>query len=356
MKKITTLILVVSTIFFATGSFLLSPYVAMASTISNAYDQTSNQNVSAYSTHTIKFRTPSALTSSGNTIAIAFPSDFDFTGSVYGDITLKDGASTGLENTETVSSSAGVSTYGVAFTDGACTSGKKCTLTITAPTSGTYNIVANYFVTIGYTTAAHCKNATTAGSKTITITTSSDTGTTAIPIISNSSVTLDATVAPTLSFSNDNSALHFGTLSASAATWANTTTGSATSVTGNTFTISTNATSGYTLAYNAAATLTSGSNTIAATNWTNDADGTPGTAQFAMSAVYSGTLGNLTTAYQHATGNGNWKFNTAGETLITNTAAANAETVAMRYIANIANTTPAGVYSQTNTWVVTANF
>jgi len=355
MKKITTILLILAVVIFTTGSLLVSPKIAMAGTISAAYDQMSNQNVSAYSTHTIKFRTPSALTTNGNTIVIAFPSDFDFTGSVVGDITLKDGVSAGIENTETVQSSAGVSIYGAAFTDGAC-SGKKCTLTITVPTSGTYNILANYFVTIGYTTSAHCKNATTAGSKSVTITTSSDSGSINVPIISNSTVTLDAAVAPTLSFSNDQTALHFGTLSASAVQYANTTAGSGSDVVGNTFTISTNATSGYTLAYNATATLTSGTNTIAAATITNDADGTPGTAQFAMSAVYSGTLSNLVTAYQHATGNGNWKFDTAGATMLTNGSAANAETVAMHYLANISNVTPAGLYSQTNTWVATANF
>ncbi|MEI6849449.1 MAG: hypothetical protein WCK29_00260 [archaeon] len=352
MKKITSIVLVLATIMFTTGSFFFLPKVTEAATISAAYDKMSNQNASAYSSHTIKFRAPSGVTASGNTIVITFPTNFDFTGSVIGDLTMTEGTTLGTENSETLGASAGVSQWGAVFSGS-----NLVTLTLTAPTSGNYYVAANDYVIVTYA-STHAKNATTAGSKSISITTTADSGTIAVPIIVNSVVTLDATVAPTLSFSNDNSALHFGTLSASAATWANTTTGSATDVTGNTFTISTNASGGYTLAYNAAATLTSGSNTISAVTINNDADGVPGTAggQFAMSAVYSGTGSNLVSTYNHATGAGNWKFNTAGETILTNTAAANAETVAMHYLANIANTTPAGVYSQTNTWVVTANF
>jgi hypothetical protein len=272
---------------------------------------------------------------------------------------MTEGASTGLENSETLGATAGASQWGAVFSGTSLV-----TLTLTAPTSGSTYVAAGDYVIVSYNTAGHEVNPSTAGSKSITINTTSgtaDSGTIAVPIISNSVVTLDATVAATLSFSNDNAALHFGTLSATQATWANNLTGSTTDVVGNTFTVSTNATGGYTLAYNAAPTLTStvtGNPTIAAVTLTNSAAGTAGTSggQFAMSAVYSGTLANLTTAYQHATLNGNWKFNTSGETLITNTSPANAETTAMHYLANISNVTPAGVYATSVTWVVTANF
>ncbi len=358
MKKITSIILILATVVFTAGSLFFPNKNAMAATISAAYDKMSNQNISAHSTNTIKFKSTSGVTATTNTIAITFPSDFDFTNSVYGDITMTEGASTGLENSETIGSSASTSQWGAAFTDGSCGTNKKCVLTLTAPTSGNYYVTAGDYVIITYTSTAHETNPTSAGSKSISIATTSstsDTGTIAVPIISNSTVSLDATVAPSLSFSSDNSALHFGTLSASAPQYATSTTGSASDLPGNIFTITTNATSGYTLAYNAAATLTSGTNTIAEATITNSATGTAGNAQFAMSAVYSGGS-NLTSTYNHATGSGNWKFNHLGETVITSTGAANAETVAMHYIANISNTTPAGIYVQTNTWVATANF
>ncbi len=359
MKKIISILLIIGTVVFSTGSLLLSPNVAMAATISAASDTMSNETVSSYSSHLIKFRSPSGVTATTNTITITWPSDFDLTGSVIGDVTsFKEGPVTGIETTLAMAASATTSTWGVAFNTG------PRTLTFTAPTTGTGYITANDFVTITIVNNSHLKNPTTSGSKSISIATvsgTSDSGTIAVPIIASNTVTLDATVAPTLTFSNDNAALHFGTLSAAAATYANATTGSASdSANANTFTISTNAVTGYTLSYAAASTLTlvGGSATIAAATVTNSATGTPGTAggQFAMSTVYSGAGGNVTSTYNHNTGSGNWKFNTAGETLITNTSPASAETVGMRYLANISNVTPAGVYATTTVWTATANF
>ena len=358
MKKLTSLFLMVSTILFATGIFFFFSQQAQATgSLTVMSDTMSNQTASGLSTHLIKFKTPTAFGASGITVAIAFPSDFDFTGVTYSDLTMKDGVATGLETTETLGAAAGVSTWGAAFTDGACSAGKKCTLTLTSPTSGTYNVLANYYVTLAYI-STHAKNATTAGSKTVTITTTSDYGALAVPIITSNTVTLDATVAPTITFTNDNSALHFGTLNSSAAQYANSTTGSGSDVVGNTFAISTNATSGYTLTYAAAPTLTSGTNTIAAATITSSATGTPGITggQFAMDAVYTNGSGGgtLTSAYNHATPN--WKFNTAGDTLVSTTGPVNADSIAMHYIANISAVTPAGVYTQTNTWIATGNF
>ena len=356
MKKFTSLVLMVSTIVFATGIFFFSSQQVLATgSLTVMSDTMSNQTASGLSTHLIKFKTPTAFGTTGITVAIAFPTDFDFTGVTYSDLTMKDGVATGLETTETLGSAAGVSTWGAAFTDGACSAGKKCTLTLTSPTSGTYNVLANYYVTLAYI-ATHAKNATTAGSKTVTITTTSDYGALAVPIITSNTVTLDATVAPTITFTNDNSALHFGTLNSSAPQYANSTTGSGSDVVGNTFTISTNATSGYTLTYAAAATLTSGINVIDAATITSSATGTAGTKQFAMDAVYSNpsTGGTLTTAYNHATPN--WKFNTAGDTLVTTAGPVASDTLAMHYLANISAVTPAGVYTATTNWIATGNF
>ena len=351
--------MIVATVVFSTGSFLLYPKIAKALTITALYDDMSVENTSAYSAHVIKFRSPSGVTATGNTIVITFPSDFDLTGAVFGDVSIKEGPSTGIENTTSVTTAAGASAWGAAFSGT-----QNRILTLTAPTGGVYYIAAGDWATITIANNSHTKNPTTAGIKNVTIATTSgvsDSGSFNVPIINSSTVTLDATVAPTLTFTNDNTALHFGTLSAAAATYANATTGSASdSANANTFTISTNAVGGYVLSYGVASTLTlvNGSATIAPAAFTNSTNGTPGLAggQFAMSAVYSGSIGNVATAYQHATGNGNWKFVTTGDTVITSTSPANAETVGMRYLANISNVTPSGAYAQTNTWIASAAF
>jgi len=358
MKKFTSILLIIATVVFSTGSFLFSPKVATAATMSTAVDIMNNETINLYSTHTIKFRTPSAIHTAGNTIAIAFPSDFDFTsiGITTADIQMKDGPSTGVEYIETFLASPDATNWGAVFTDGACAAGKKCTLTLTAPTDGigTHDVVANDFITITYT-STHAKNPSTAGSKTISLTTTADSGSVNVPIVSSSTVTLDATVAPTLTFSNDNTTLHFGTLSTSAPQYANSTVGTGSDSVGNTFTISTNAVTGYTLAYTSTGTLTAvnGSATIPAASFATNV-GTAGTAQFAMSADYNGTITNLLAAYRHSVPG--WTFAPGGATLVTNTSPASSETVAMHYLANISNVTPAGVYAQANTWVVTANF
>ena len=144
MKKLTSLFLMVSTILFATGIFFFFSQQAQATgSLTVMSDTMSNQTASGLSTHLIKFKTPTAFGASGITVAIAFPSDFDFTGVTYSDLTMKDGVATGLETTETLGAAAGVSTWGAAFTDGACSAGKKCTLTLTSPTSGTYNVAGD---------------------------------------------------------------------------------------------------------------------------------------------------------------------------------------------------------------------
>ena len=315
----------------------------------------SNENASGLSTHLIIFRTPTAIHTAGNTIAIAFPSGFDFTNIVIGELTMKTGASTPPSTTEGLAATADATNWGAVFTDGACTAAKKCTLTLTAPTDGVgaHDVIINDYISIAYA-STHSTNPSSTGSKAVTITSTADAGSIAVPIITNDQVTLDATVVPVITFTNDNSTLHFGNLSSAAPQFASTSTsGSASFATANTFSIATNATSGYTLTYAPAATLTSGTNTIAAVALTSSASGTAGTPQFGMTATYSGA-GTLTSAYSRASNN--WKFTTAGDTLVTLNAPTAGDTVAMGYLANISNVTPAGTYNQTNTWIATGNF
>ena len=359
IKKTTSILLILATVAFSTGSFLFSPKTVTAANITAMSDTINNENINANSSDIIKFTIPTTMTV-GQTITIAFPAGFNNTGIVSTDITgLTHGASTGLEhgftggNDETINTTNGSNQWGITFADGACAAGYKCNVLLQAPSTWTYPILTTHKVIVTIA-ATHSINPGTTGSKTVTISTPSDSGSFAIPIITNDQVTIDATVAPTITFTNDNPTLHFGNLSSAAPQFASTSTsGSASFATANTFSIATNATQGYTLTYAPAATLTSGTNTIAPMVVTGSASGTAGTPQFGMTATYTGS-GTLTTAYSRASSN--WKFTTAGDSLVTLNAPTAGDTVAMGYIANISNVTPAGTYTQTNTWIAVGNF
>lgn len=124
--------------------------------------------------------------------------------------------------------------------------------------------------------------------------------------------------------------------------------------------VTTNAGSGYAITYTGA-TLTSGSNTITAcaAGCTSSA----GTSQYGFNlranttpAVGSAPAG-AGTANPVANYNTNNTFRFAsGDSVVTNGTADDFRLFTVAYIANIANTTPAGIYSSTITWVATATF
>lgn len=187
-----------------------------------------------------------------------------------------------------------------------------------------------------------------------TITETSDSATGAVVVEGNDVVNITASVSPTLTFSNDDATVGFGTLSSGAATWADgAATGSASTTTAHTLAIGTNATTGYTLTYNGA-TLTSGANTIAAATITGDNDGTPGSAQFALGATVTGT-GTVVSDY--STSLNNYSFVPSTTTTIASaTGPVSADSVAVRYIANIPASQPAGNYATNLTYIATGNF
>lgn len=340
---------------------LLSAPIVYAGTLTAVTDTMSRQKTSTKSSHVIKFTTPTVLdvTSSGSTIVIAFPSGFDNTSGAIGDVTMTDGPTTGAENTETLAASPSATAWGAVWTDGACGSGLKCTLTLTNPTDGVgaHDIIATEKVIITISNT-HMTNPSSAGSKTITITTTSDSASFAVPIVATTddAEVVTATVAPSITFSNDDNAIGFGTLSTSAATYANAgATGSGSDTTAHTMVITTNAPSGYSLTYNGATlTLTGSSPTISVATITSDADGTPGSEQFAISGALTGT-GSMDSAYNNATPN--WKFIASTATTLASYSAPTAsDSIAMHYLANIAGTTEAGAYSTTINYEATGNF
>jgi hypothetical protein len=336
---------------------VLYPKQALAASLTVMSDTMSRQKASTASSHTIVFRIATAVNSNGNTIVITFPSDFNFTSIVIGEVTMKTDSSTAFANTETLAASPSASAWGAVFSGT-----QNRVLTLTAPTDGVgaFSLIANSYVQLTYA-STHSINASTTGSKSITISTSTgDSGTIAVPIVAGTAadenVVITATVAPSITFTNDDAAIGFGTLSTSAVTYANAgATGSGTDTTAHTMVIVTNATSGYTLTYTGAL-LTSGANDINAATISSDADGTAGTEQFAISGTLTGTeTGAMQSLYDHATPN--WKFVAGATTTIaSSTAAVTSDSIAMHYLANISGITPAGDYTTTLTYLATANF
>ena len=126
-------------------------------------------------------------------------------------------------------------------------------------------------------------------------------------------------------------------------------------------TISTNATSGYTLSY-IGDTLKSGADNLTAMSTATTSS--PNTKQFGMNLVHnttpaigadktgSGTAAP-TTGYNT---DGTFKFSTLGDTVASVSAPTNTNTFTASYIANMDGSTSAGVYSTILTYIATANF
>lgn len=184
-----------------------------------------------------------------------------------------------------------------------------------------------------------------------------DSGTGAIAIETNSVVTVSATVNPTLTFAVDDASIGFGVLTSSSAVYATAdTSGSGVDTTANTLTVGTNATGGYAITYSGA-NLTSGLNTIPTANGTTtiagDANGTPGTAEWAISGALTGS-GSMASGYNHATPD--WKFVPSATTTLASHTAPASDSIAMHYLANISATTPAGSYTTSITYIATGTF
>lgn len=188
-----------------------------------------------------------------------------------------------------------------------------------------------------------------------------DTGTLSVDIIADDQVAITATVNSTITFTIDDNAIGFGTLSTATGRWAtaDATGGNAAASTptvANVLTIATNAQSGYAVTYNGA-TLTSGGNTISAATIAADSDGTPGTEQFCLGLSTDGDA-TITSSYLR-TANGTSACNFAASTtttLVSETVPTATETLSVSYLANISGTTEAGAYSTTLTYVATATY
>lgn len=340
------------------------PTFAVAASYTSVKDTLSTVAVNTTATHVINHTFVGSDTfAAGETITYDFV-DADFTLNAIGnwqtsDFTFNDGTSRTVTAVSTSSGVAPTCTAGVnnvAITINTSTNNFVVTACSTYTTSGSNPTIT---FTINGTTASGTGTMTNKSSDVdsskITITGSNgDSAQAAVVAETNAVVNVTATVDPTLTFSNDDATIGFGTLTTGAARYANgAATGSASSVVAHNFTVGTNAPSGYVLTYNGA-TLTSGANTVTVATITADADGVPGTSQFALAASITGS-GTIATGYEQASNN--WKF-VAGttSTLASSTGTASSDAIAVRYLANIPASQPAGSYTTDLTYVVTGTF
>ncbi|MGA2667043.1 MAG: hypothetical protein ABSE91_03050 [Patescibacteria group bacterium] len=325
-------------------------------------DTMSRDQISQNSSHAIKFTTGGAIAISGDTIAIVFPSDFNFTSAVSTDLTFTHGSSTGLEHTSTIVAGApGSATWGAVFSG---TSNR--TLTLTAPTSADPNpIAANDKLIISYA-STHAVNGSTATTylPTIQLTgTDCAAGPTsyAITLLTNDQVTVSTTIDPYLTLTLTTTSVSLTKSGGGNPTYQSGGTGYNQS-TANTLAAGTNGTSGYTITYNGD-TLKSGSNSIAA--MASAGASSYGTAQFGINLEANTTpstganptgSGSGTPASDYGTANSfRYVVNTATP-LASASAPTASNTFTVSYIANVASTTPAGAYSTTITYICTGNF
>ncbi len=340
------------------GVFLMMNTIGVlpvyAASLTNLSDTMSSVAINALSNHDILFTTPTGITT-GQTITVTFPSGFSMDSSLsFTDVDVQ------VNGThQTLAGTNGASTWGVVRTSATV-------LTITAQSSGTPAAAGNVIrIKIGTnatnqsTGVYQATNDSSSGQKTITIGGSmADSGTISVTLINDDSVAVTATVDQSISFAINATSISFGTLSSSAARYANTSTGSGSETIAHTLAVGTNAPSGYTITVQGA-TLTSAqnnANTITAIGGT-PATSSTGTEQFGIYATKSGGVnGTIATPYATASSFGYDATAATATTFASGTTSTATETYSLSDLANIAAVTEAGNYSTNLTYVATANF
>ncbi|USN53362.1 MAG: hypothetical protein H6760_04330 [Candidatus Nomurabacteria bacterium] len=352
LQKIQIAILIA--VFVTVLSFPARPvFAANLTSISDTLN-TLTQAVDA--NHEIYFVTPTGVDASTDTITIDF-TDFTTTSVAFGDIDLAvddDAACDGSWSDKTLAASAAAGTWGAAIASDV--------LTLTPPTDASSGeITAGRCVQIQIGSNAsggsnQINNPNDTSTHVVEIAGNfGDSGKFALDFVGDDSVNVTATVDPSITFAISDTTVGFGTLSSSAATYAtgDTNGSSSDSADAHTLAVSTNATDGWAITYNGA-TLTSGSDTISVASINNDANGTPGSEEFGLSIT---TDGDATIATGYAHGDPDWTFvASTTTTIISETVPTNTETIGVRYLANIAAITEAGLYTTDITYIATATF
>ena len=172
-------------------------------------------------------------------------------------------------------------------------------------------------------------------------------------ILNNNQVNVSGTVPQSLTFTISTTSISFGTLSAVASRFASSTAaGDTTEVEGNNIVAGTNAANGYTITASGT-TLTYGNFSINGIGATNTASAV-GTKQFGLRATATGGIGAVAAPYAAA----GFAYATSSfpSTLATASGSTANTTYSIRYLANIAANTEAGVYTANLSYVATANF
>lgn len=329
---------------------LLQPKIAQAAGITAISDTMSRLQISQSSSHAIKFMTAAAIQTNGDTIAITFPTDFNFTGKTIGTVSFTHGASTGAESTETLAAAPSGTEWGAVFSGT-----QNRTLTLTAPTDGigaaavalSDKIIITYNSTNsvnGSTNTTYVGTITVAGSAT-------ESGSFAIVLLTTDQFTVSASVDPTITFSLNNTSTDFGVISTSVDT-------SSPNITLET---STNATTGYSITiqdqgsganpglYNSTASYLLGS---ADASYNNTAD-LGSVAGYGIQA----TSATATIDARYAqTGNTVGGYERTAQALASYGGVADAQQVVITSKAKVLGSAPAGSYADTVTVIATANF
>lgn len=350
MKKINTNTITSLGLVIAMFAVLMGPFaqIAYAAAITSASDTLSSQKVSTLANHDIQFTSPTGV-ASGQTIIITFPADFSIAAALdFTDIDVLDDA---------------VNVTLAAAPSGATWGAVRTSATVITLTNGTTAVAVASVIRIKIGTNAvsqttgvrQITNTTTGGNKAIAISgTFTDTGNITVNILTDDQVAVTATVDQSLTFTINDIAVGFGSLSASAACFASPAPAcSATEIEAHTLIVGTNASNGYTMTVQGA-TLTAGAFTITAIGGTNTTSSL-GTEQFGLRITATGGTGTVTAPYAAAGFAYAGTATTASQVTSATAASANT-TYSVRYLANIGSATEAGSYTSTLTYVTTANF
>lgn len=362
-------------IFALVFAFSLPPVapIVKADTLTMMSDTLSTVKTGVLADHTIKFKMTTGL-GAGETITITFASGFNLStmtgaGQQFTDVDFCSSATSFDDcissGQKTLAASAGGATWGVGV------SGQVLTLT---SATGTLTALDYVVIQIGENATGGASNGQitnpTAGSYTISIGgTNGDTGSVVTTIIANDVVTVAATVSAgdTLTFSIDDNAIGFGTLSFLTARYATGDAAGASSDPDNgAHTLAASSSSGYsinvqggTLSLNGAGVTTIGAMGAAAVY-------SQGTEQFGMNVEHSGAgTGQVCTGTTFGCG-GDYS---TGSTYIYTASASTAKKVAgceggcstsdtyyPHYLASISVNTAAGSYSTSLTYVAVGSY
>jgi hypothetical protein len=330
---------------------LVAPKTASASGITAISDTMSRLQVSQNSSHQIKFTTQSAVQTTGDTITITFPADFNFTSKTISTVAFTHGASTGTENTETLAGSPTGSAWGAVFSG---TQNRVLTLTVPTDGVGAAAVAASDKIIITYdsTNSVNGSSNTTYNISVAVAGSATESGSLAVNLLTSDQISVTANVDPTITFSLDHTSTDFGTISATSVK---------TSSPNITLQTSTNATSGYTISiqdqgsgsnpglYNSVSSYLLGS-ADASYNSTADLSSVAGYGIQATSATAT------IAARYNQTSNTVGGYSRTPQTLASYNSVADSQQVTITSKAKVTGSSPAGSYADTITVIATANF